>query len=115
MTKAKYAIRKMYDFSGMCDGARPSSASGTAMQVKLTHEEAIELGEFFYDEDPSELDDCGFGAGYKEALDERYARRHGWNALDDVIFYWSDDLKEDCIAYFKAHTTRDLDAELENI
>lgn len=108
MTKPKYVIRKSYCFDAVADGCRPSSAGSVRMQVKLNHEDAMYMGEYFFREDPYEISD-GPDMGIKDVLDERLARQIGWEAVCECYFCWSDDLKEDCVNYFKEHTDKDLD------
>ena len=69
MSIENYVIDGYYDFDITADGARPSSAGSSGLHLQFTHDEVMEMGEYFHEEDPYELDyDRNFGI--KEKLEE---------------------------------------------
>lgn len=74
MSEKKYVIDSYYDFDTVADGPRPSSSGSSGIHLRLEHDEVMEMGEYFYKEDPSEMD-YDYNFGIKDILDEILADR----------------------------------------
>lgn len=66
--KQHYVIDDYYDFDMYFDGARPSSCGKSGLHVQLGKEDAMEMGKYFYIEDPCEMD-IENDFGFREELD----------------------------------------------
>jgi hypothetical protein len=97
MSSEKYVIDGYYDFDINADGARPSSAGSSGLHLQFTHDEVMEMGEYFHEEDPYELDyDRNFGIKSKleeillesivSELEEEWEQEHE-NTEDDEEEY----------------------------
>ena len=140
MASEKYVIDGYYDFDITVDGARPSSAGSSGLHLQFTHDEVMEMGEYFHEEDPYELDyDRNFGIKEKlegillesiiAELEEEWEQENGnsedvydeeeerpdfeewaYERMCDMYFTWDQRFKEDCIDYYLEHSD-DLDEQ----
>ena len=105
MSNEKYAINDMYSFETTCDDS-PRGADGPtdSILVQLTHEEAMQMGEWFKEERPYLMDydssmDYIDQVRNKMVLEDGYSEEESWQF--QVI--WSEDLIDDCIDYYDEH------------
>lgn len=95
----------MYPFETMCDDSpRGSYGPDVYIQVKLTHEDCMELGRWFTDEDPYDMDYDEWGDYYERVRNKlvyeyRYTEEESW----EFRIAWSNKLKYDCKKYYKEH------------
>lgn len=47
-----YVIDGYYEFGTAADGARPSSCGKNGLHLQYLHDDVMEMGEYFYNEDP---------------------------------------------------------------
>ena len=124
----KYVIDKDYCFDLIADGARPSSAGSNSIHLQFEHGDVMEMGEYFYQENPYEIDfDYNFGIKdkldeilledmieeVKEEWEEEYADDPDKGEPDfyDLALYriadtyhcWDEEFKQDCIDYYLSH------------
>lgn len=64
----RYVIDGYYDFGTVADGVRPSACGENGLHLQYEHDEVMEMGEFFYEEDPCEID-IDYNFGIKDELD----------------------------------------------
>ena len=94
MSSEKYVIDGYYNFDITADGARPSSAGSSGLHLQFTHDEVMEMGEYFHEEDPYELDyDRNFGIKSKleeillesivAELEEEWEQENGYSGEED--------------------------------
>ncbi len=109
---SRYAIEKTYTFEALTSG----STEDVKMDVQLDHDEAMELGKLFLNEDPCEIAPESY---FKDQLDDvlveelaKTFRRDYDKAYDYLACYyygyaWSKELKQDCINYYQQHLPND--------
>lgn len=68
MSENKYVIDGYYDFGTVTDGARPTASGDTGIHLRFEHDDVMEMGKYFYEEDPKEMD-YDYNFGIKEILD----------------------------------------------
>ena len=68
MLDKKYVIEGDYHFEVISDGARPASCDTQTIHLALTHDEVMDMGKYFIDHEPSEVED-GHDFGLKDRLD----------------------------------------------
>jgi len=101
----KYVIDGYYTFETMCDDSpRGSFGPEIELLIRLTHEDAMFLGQMFEEDDEYFVD-------HDAALDivdrvrnamveeEDYSEEDSW--LFQVI--WSSGLKDECVCYYQEH------------
>lgn len=105
MSKKKYAIYGMYTFETTCDDS-PRGAYGPleSILVKLTHDEAMQMGEWFEEERPY-LMDYDSSMDYIDRVRKKMVREDGYSEEESWEFQviWSEDLINDCIDYYDEH------------
>lgn len=111
MEEEKYVISGTYTIQIMTDGCQPSYAGSEEVEINLDHEDALFMGEYFYDEDPREIGD-GPDLNLRAQVEARIVDEVGEYNLWGYCFLWPDALKEECVNYFKEHTDRELDEDL---
>ena len=134
MSSEKYVIDGYYDFDITADGARPSCAGSSGLHLQFTHDKVMEMGEYFHEENPYEIDyDINFGIKsrleeillesivaeleeeweleYENSEDEDVETEEkpdfeewAYERMGDMYFTWDYKFKEDCIEYYLAHT-----------
>lgn len=101
----KYAIYRMYYFETTCDDS-PSGAYGPSesILVKLTHEEAMEMGEWFEEERPYLIDYDSY-MDYVDRVRAKMVREDGYSEEESWEFQviWNEELIDDCIDYYLSH------------
>lgn len=108
MSKKKYAIYGMYSFDTTCDDSpRGSDGPSESILVKLTHDEAMTMGEWFKNENP-ELMDYDSCMDYIDRVRKKIVHEDNYSEEDSWQFQvlWSEDLKYDCEEYYSEHRER---------
>ena len=132
MDKKKYVIDRHYDFDLVADGARPHGAGSSGLHLQFEHDEVMEMGEYFHEEDPYELDyDHNFGIKDRideilledtiEELKEEWEKEKSnysdeefedeepdfeemaYDRMCDLYYTWDEQFKQDCIEYYLEH------------
>jgi len=110
-----YVIDGYYDFGTVADGARPSSCGGNGLHLQYEHDDVMEMGEYFYEEDPYEVDiDRNFGL--KEELDSLLAEsmiegyRSEWEEEQEKLEQeWNEEHSEDSDDEFEREEEPDFE------
>ena len=132
MASEKYVIDGYYDFDIAVDGPRPGSAGSSGLHLQFTHDEVMEMGEYFHEENPYELEyerNCGIKDKLDEMLrdsiiaelEEEWENEHensedgeeeekpdfedwAYERMCDMYHTWDQRFKEDCIDYYLEHS-----------
>lgn len=132
MSSEKYVIDGYYDFDIAVDGPRPGSAGSSGLHLQFTHDEVMEMGEYFHEENPYELEyERNFGIKDKldemlrdsiiAELEEEWENEHensedgeeeekpdfedwAYERMCDMYHTWDQRFKEDCIDYYLEHS-----------
>ena len=131
MAGKKYVIDAYYDFDITADGPRPGNAGSSGVHLQFDHDDVMAMGEYFYNEDPYEMD-FYHNFGIKDKLDdilresivaeleEEWENEHensedgedeerpdfeDWacDRMCDMYFTWDQNFKDDCIDYYLLH------------
>lgn len=132
MESKKYVINSHYDFGLVADGPRPHDTGETGILLQFEHDEVMEMGEYFHEEDPYEID-YDYNFGIKDKLDgilieatieelreeweeekESYSEEEfddeepdfeemAYERIGDMYYTWDERFKQDCISYYLTH------------
>ncbi len=109
MNSDKPVISKYYTFE--IEGGDASSddmPSSVCTLISLTHEKAMQMGQYFAEEDPYSVDafkSFGINSQLCDNLPADFAES---SDLSELYFVWNKDLKYDCIEYYKLHNIASL-------
>ena len=128
MSKKEYPIDGYYDFGTMADGPRPSACGEFGIYLQYDHDDVMDMGEYFYEEDPYEMDvERNFGIkgeldeilaeSMAAELEEEWEKNHedepdeehpdfyemAYERMGEMYHCWDDQFKQDCIDYYLAH------------
>ncbi len=102
--KHTYVIDGNYWFSAVADGPRQSSCGGANLHIQLDHNMAMEMGKYFCEENPCEVDyDKNFGI--KDCLDSELFSNPEYEDVEigDLFFCWNSELVDECKDYYLSH------------